>query len=213
MPRYCHNPPSARRQMPQFAFKPTFEPLMLRHRAARRPKSPANTSKKCDPRDPGALRVGFSLILGLASSTMRFLPLLWNRFAMRYQIDGPANPRPLAWTAKIIPEVANISVIEQRLYETIKLHGRLPVPVKQREFRDGDQLLTVADFAYDNERIAIYCDGFAFHANRHPSSRRAKTKRVAGPRVGGSHLLGQDDLEAPRPLRGTNLANLLRAER
>ena len=64
MPRYCHNPPSARRQMPQFAFKPTFEPLMLRHRAARRPKSPANTSK-CDPRDPGALRVGFSLILGL----------------------------------------------------------------------------------------------------------------------------------------------------
>jgi hypothetical protein len=65
MPRYCHNPPSARRQMPQFAFKPTFEPLMLRHRAARRPKSPANTSKKCDPRDPGALRVGFSLILGL----------------------------------------------------------------------------------------------------------------------------------------------------
>ena len=38
---------------------------MLRHRAARRPKSPANTSKKCDPRDPGALRVGFSLILGL----------------------------------------------------------------------------------------------------------------------------------------------------
>ena len=65
MPRYCDNRPSARRQMPQFAFKPTFELLMLRHRAARRPKSPANTSKKCDPRDPGALRVGFSLFFCL----------------------------------------------------------------------------------------------------------------------------------------------------
>ena len=79
MPRYCHNPPSARRQMPQFAFKPTFEPLMLRHRAARRPKSPANTSKKCDPRDPGAFRVGFSLILGLAQSVLVSVETAWGR--------------------------------------------------------------------------------------------------------------------------------------
>ena len=27
-------------------------------------------------------------------------------------------------------------------------------------------LLTVADFAYEEEKIAIYCDGFAFHGSK-----------------------------------------------
>jgi very-short-patch-repair endonuclease len=55
------------------------------------------------------------------------------------------------------------TVIEQRLFGAIRGRGRLPLPVKQREFRDGEKLLTIADFAYENERIAIYCDGFAYH--------------------------------------------------
>jgi very-short-patch-repair endonuclease len=55
------------------------------------------------------------------------------------------------------------TVIERRLFEAIANGGRLPAPVKQREFRSGDVLITVADFAYEAEKIAIYCDGFAFH--------------------------------------------------
>jgi very-short-patch-repair endonuclease len=55
------------------------------------------------------------------------------------------------------------TVIERKLFEAIANGGRLPVPVKQREFRSGDVLVTVADLAYEAEKIAIYCDGFAFH--------------------------------------------------
>jgi very-short-patch-repair endonuclease len=55
------------------------------------------------------------------------------------------------------------TVIERRLFEAIAKVGRLPEPVKQREFRSGEVLITVADFAYESEKIAIYCDGFAFH--------------------------------------------------
>lgn len=55
------------------------------------------------------------------------------------------------------------TVIERKLFESIAKGGRLPEPVKQREFSSGDVLITVADFAYETEKIAIYCDGFAFH--------------------------------------------------
>ena len=58
------------------------------------------------------------------------------------------------------------SVIEDKLYQAIKLHGRIPLPTKQREFRSGDRLVTIADFAYEDEKIAIYCDGFAFHSDK-----------------------------------------------
>ncbi|HWR96936.1 MAG TPA: helicase-related protein [Candidatus Methanoperedens sp.] len=58
------------------------------------------------------------------------------------------------------------TVIEQKLLEAIRAKGRLPEPVAQREFKDGPMLLTVADFAYEQEKIAIYCDGFAFHSSK-----------------------------------------------
>src|SRR5262249_22386184 len=57
------------------------------------------------------------------------------------------------------------TAIERKLAEAIAAGGRLPVPAKQREFRSGDVLITVADFAYEDEKIAIYCDGFAFHGS------------------------------------------------
>ena len=41
----------------------------------------------------------------------------------------------------------------------------LPVPVSQLEIRDGERLVTVPDFAYPDVKIAIFCDGFAFHGN------------------------------------------------
>jgi ATP-dependent helicase YprA (DUF1998 family)/very-short-patch-repair endonuclease len=71
-----------------------------------------------------------------------------------------------AWTMAAVAQSPADSVIEQKLCDAIKLRGRLPLPVKQREFLDGDRLLSVADFAYENEKIAIYCDGFAFHSGK-----------------------------------------------
>ena len=55
------------------------------------------------------------------------------------------------------------TVIERKLLDAIAKGGRLPKPLKQREFRSGEALITIADFAYETEKIAIYCDGFAFH--------------------------------------------------
>lgn len=59
------------------------------------------------------------------------------------------------------------TVIEKRLAEIIMQKGRLPKPSAQREFKtDSGVLLTIADFAYEEEKIAIYCDGYAFHGNK-----------------------------------------------
>jgi ATP-dependent helicase YprA (DUF1998 family) len=56
--------------------------------------------------------------------------------------------------------------IEEKLLEVIKRIGRLPLPGAQRAFFKDSKVLTVADFAYEQEKIAIYCDGFAYHGNK-----------------------------------------------
>lgn len=57
--------------------------------------------------------------------------------------------------------------IERALLDAIRTGGRLPEPMPQFEIHDrSGGLITVPDFAYVNERIAIYCDGFAYHGNR-----------------------------------------------
>lgn len=58
------------------------------------------------------------------------------------------------------------TVIERKLQGAIKHGGRLPEPVAQRPIKKGDALITVADFAYEEEKIAIYCDGFAYHGTK-----------------------------------------------
>ncbi len=56
--------------------------------------------------------------------------------------------------------------IERALETAIRLDGRLPVPVPQHSVHGSDgSLLTIPDFAYPNERIAVFCDGFAFHGD------------------------------------------------
>lgn len=41
-----------------------------------------------------------------------------------------------------------------------------PAPDAQHEIRnDSGELLTIPDFAYLDRKIAIYCDGFAYHGN------------------------------------------------
>jgi hypothetical protein len=57
------------------------------------------------------------------------------------------------------------SPIEARLLEVLLAVPDLPPPVAQYEVRDGERLVTIPDFAYPDERIAIFCDGFAFHGN------------------------------------------------
>ncbi len=69
------------------------------------------------------------------------------------------------------------TVIEQKLLETILAKGRLPEPMAQKEFRaDIGALITVADFAYEDEKIAIYCDGFAYHGNKETLSTDAQKR-------------------------------------
>jgi ATP-dependent helicase YprA (DUF1998 family) len=56
--------------------------------------------------------------------------------------------------------------IEKRLLKAIIENGRLPSPVEQHEIRSSSgELLTIPDFAYLDRKIAIYCDGFAYHGN------------------------------------------------
>ena len=58
------------------------------------------------------------------------------------------------------------TAIEKKLREIIRSKGRLPEPIAQREFKQDGALLTIADFAYEDEKIAIYCDGFAYHGSK-----------------------------------------------
>jgi len=59
------------------------------------------------------------------------------------------------------------TVIEKALLDAIRNRGRLPEPTAQYEIPDRNgKRLTVPDFAYPDRRIAIYCDGFAYHGNR-----------------------------------------------
>lgn len=55
------------------------------------------------------------------------------------------------------------SPIERRLLQAMKAGG-VPTPCCQFSFRDeAGQLITVADFAYPEHKLAIFCDGFAWH--------------------------------------------------
>ncbi len=41
----------------------------------------------------------------------------------------------------------------------------LPEPNRELEIKDGDRLVTVPDFAWEDRKVAVYCDGFAVHGN------------------------------------------------
>jgi hypothetical protein len=57
------------------------------------------------------------------------------------------------------------SPIEEKLLAALRAVPGLPDPAAQYEIRDGERVVTVADFAYPAARIAVFCDGFAFHGN------------------------------------------------
>lgn len=70
------------------------------------------------------------------------------------------------WIGANTPTSTKDTPIELKLLEAIRRNGRLPEPTKQKEIKKGDILLTVPDFAYEAERIAVYCDGFAYHGSK-----------------------------------------------
>jgi very-short-patch-repair endonuclease len=70
------------------------------------------------------------------------------------------------WICANAPTPTKDTPIELKLLEAIQRKGRLPEPTKQKEIKKGDILLTIPDFAYEAEKIAIFCDGFAYHGSK-----------------------------------------------
>jgi very-short-patch-repair endonuclease len=55
--------------------------------------------------------------------------------------------------------------IERMLREAIEKAG-LPTPQMQYEMFEGDRLITKPDFAYPEQKIAIFADGFLYHKSK-----------------------------------------------
>jgi ATP-dependent helicase YprA (DUF1998 family) len=68
------------------------------------------------------------------------------------------------------------SAIEEALLAAIRVDGRVAVPVAQYEVSENGNTLTVPDFAYPERKIAIFCDGFAFHGNAAALSEDARKR-------------------------------------
>jgi ATP-dependent helicase YprA (DUF1998 family) len=71
------------------------------------------------------------------------------------------------------------TAIEKALLQAIRDAGRLPEPTAQYEISDENgKKLAIPDFAYTDRRIAIYCDGFAYHGDREALESDAKKRNV-----------------------------------
>ncbi len=83
--------------------------------------------------------------------------------ALRDALD--ARRRELVSTGRPPGHQGPQSPIEAHLLEALLAVPELPTPAAQFEVRDGDRLVTVPDFAFPDVRVAIFCDGYAFHGN------------------------------------------------
>jgi ATP-dependent helicase YprA (DUF1998 family) len=101
------------------------------------------------------------------------------QFSEARPISGPSTGRAGDGTKQSIDWLASLTAsstssvptsgtaIEQGLLEAIRKAGRLPEPIAQHSVRgDAGEVLTIPDFAYPDRKIAIYCDGFAYHGNK-----------------------------------------------
>lgn len=68
------------------------------------------------------------------------------------------------------------SPIEDMLLAALREIPELPEPERHYEIRHNGHLVTVPDFAYPDFRIAIYCDGYAYHGNRKKLEQDAKKR-------------------------------------
>jgi hypothetical protein len=55
--------------------------------------------------------------------------------------------------------------IEEPLGEALSRIADLPAANRELEIKDGDRVITVPDFAWEDVKLAVYCDGFAVHGN------------------------------------------------
>ncbi len=70
-----------------------------------------------------------------------------------------------------------VGYIEKTLLAAMKQLSNLPEPVAQYEFKnDAGDIVTVADFAYPDKKIAIYCDSLEHHMNRKSLSKDAEKR-------------------------------------
>jgi hypothetical protein len=82
------------------------------------------------------------------------------------------------------------SPIEEKLLEAIKTIPGLPLPISQYDIKKSTgELVTVPDFAYPEARIAIFCDGYAFHANPKTLDLDAKKRNWLQTKQGGEWLV------------------------
>jgi very-short-patch-repair endonuclease len=83
------------------------------------------------------------------------------------------------WITTTTPPVpTKDTAIERKLREAILKAGRLPDPQPQREFYADALLVTIADFVYEKEKIAIYCDGFAYHGSKEKLASDAQKRNL-----------------------------------
>jgi hypothetical protein len=81
------------------------------------------------------------------------------------------------------------SPIEARLLDALRALPDLPPPVPQYEVKDGERAITIPDFAYPEERIAVFCDGFAFHGNPETLELDARKRNWLQSKEGGQWLV------------------------
>ncbi|MEW5807411.1 MAG: DEAD/DEAH box helicase [Acidobacteriota bacterium] len=55
--------------------------------------------------------------------------------------------------------------IEEPLGAALARIADLPPSQRDLEIKDGERLITVPDFAWEDVKVAVYCDGFAVHGN------------------------------------------------
>lgn len=110
--------------------------------------------------------------------------------AMRTASNSVTERRSGLAAAGKLPGVPGpASPIEARLLDTLRAVPDLPPPVPQYEIRDGDRLITVPDFAYPDARIAVFCDGFAFHGNPETLELDAKKRNWLQSKDGGEWIV------------------------
>ncbi len=91
--------------------------------------------------------------------------------------DGERQSRDFVEQVNADRGSGGTSPIEQALALAIERDGRLPEPVAQHKvFTPTGELLTVPDFAYPGYRLAVFCDGFAFHGNADTLSADARKR-------------------------------------
>ncbi len=71
------------------------------------------------------------------------------------------------------------TAIENALLDVIRTAAHLPEPTSQHSIlgKEGE-LLTIPDFAYPERKIAIYCDGFAYHGNKETLENDARKRNT-----------------------------------